>query len=273
MVLGKTVDELDGSEAREDAIPLLIEHAGGRVYALGRRLCSSREEAEDLVQETFLQAYRKWDQFEGRSKASTWLHTIASRLCMRMHRKRAGEPDTVESLEALLPFGEEVIGVVPRGGDGLDEVIRAESREQVEKAIAELPYDFRIPLVLKELAGLSLDEVAAIMEINPKTVKTRLHRARLRIRHALEEALPKEKVPQAIFSRQICMDLLQAKQEALDVKADFEFPDQVICERCAEVFSTMDLGQNICREIAAGELPEALHEELIRSIEAERKRA
>lgn len=269
MVEAEQADRLDGSEPRDVAVPLLVEAYGGRLLSLSRRLCGSADEAEDLVQETFLQAFRKWDQFEGRSKPSTWLFTIASRLCQRMHRKRVGEPDRTLSLEQLLPFGEERIGVVPRGGDVLDDQIRREGRERVEQAIAELPADFRIPLVLKELVGISVNDVGAILELNPATVKTRLHRARLRVRRALEDALPRKDVPQPVFSRQICMDLLQAKQESLDLGTQFEFPDQLVCERCAELFATMDLSRDLCRDLAKGELPPELREALLTSIAAE----
>ena len=269
MVSAKTADQLDGSEPRDIAVPLLVEAYGGRLLSLSRRLCGNADEAEDLVQETFLQAFRKWDQFEGRAKASTWLFTIASRLCQRMHRKRVGEPDRTESLEQLLPFGEERIGVVPRGNDVLEAQFRREGRERVEQAIAELPADFRMPLVLKELVGISVNDVGAILELNPATVKTRLHRARLRVRKALEETLPREAVPQPVYSRQICLDLLQAKQESLDLGTQFEFPDQLVCDRCAEVFATMDLSLDLCRELAKGELPGELRETLLASFAAE----
>ncbi len=255
MVDAKRAEDLDGSEPRDVALPLLVEAYGGRLLSTARRLCGNAHEAEDLVQETFLQAYRNWHQFEGRAKASTWLFTIASRLCQRMHRRKSGEPRRTESLETLLPFGEAQI--------------RREGRERVERAIAELPDDFRMPLVLKELVGLPVEEVATILEIKPATIKTRLHRARLRIRKALEESLPREQVPQAIFSRQICLDLLNAKQEALDSGTEFEFPDQVICERCAEVFATLDLSRDICREIARGEMPEGLRDSVLSTLAAE----
>jgi RNA polymerase sigma-70 factor (ECF subfamily) len=269
MVDAKRAEDLDGSEPRDVALPLLVEAYGGRLLSTARRLCGNAHEAEDLVQETFLQAYRNWHQFEGRAKASTWLFTIASRLCQRMHRRKSGEPRRTESLETLLPFGEDVIGVVPREDDALEAQIRREGRERVERAIAELPDDFRMPLVLKELVGLPVEEVATILEIKPATIKTRLHRARLRIRKALEESLPREQVPQAIFSRQICLDLLNAKQEALDSGTEFEFPDQVICERCAEVFATLDLSRDICREIARGEMPEGLRDSVLSTLAAE----
>ena len=258
MTIAKHADQLDGSEPREVAIPILVEALGGRIYALGMRFCGDRGQAEDLVQETFMKAFHNWGQFQGRSKASTWLHTIASRVCQRMHRKRAGEPDHMESIEEMLPLSEAQMAVLPSEEGPLAQQIRRESRECVEAAIAGLPQGFRQPFVLKEIAGFSLEEIATILGIKPETAKTRVHRARLRIRKAMEDVLPKREVPPPIFSRQVCLDLLQTKQDALDAGATFEFPDQVICERCAELFATLDLGHEICQEIATGELPEEL---------------
>jgi len=241
-----------------------VEAQGDRLYALGRRFCGNREEAEDLVQETFLQAYRKWEQFQGRSSAATWLYAIAMRLCRRSRRRRAGEPDHLESLEELLPFGEPRMAVVPDEADGpLAQRIREEGRREIEQAIASLEITFRMPLVLKEIAGFPIARIAGILGIKEATVKTRVHRARLRIRKALEQALPTKDVPPPIYSRQVCLDLLRAKQETLDRDVPFAFPDEIVCERCAEVFATMDLAQGVCRDLARGELPDELREELL----------
>lgn len=140
----KRADNLNGSETAEQALALLVETQGDRLYSLGIRFCGNREEAEDLVQETFLQAYKNWSQFQGRSSAATWLYTIASRVCQRFHRKKSGEPDRLESLEELLPFGESRMAVVPDGDDGpLALKIREEGRLQIEAAIAALPIEFR----------------------------------------------------------------------------------------------------------------------------------
>ena len=99
-------------------------------------------------------------------------------------------------------------------------------RRRVEAAIAGLPDDFRMPLVLKEILGFSVADVAAILDLKPATVKTRLHRARLRVRKAMEDALPTEAVPPAAYSKQVCLDLLQAKQEALDHDRPLRVPRQ-----------------------------------------------
>lgn len=245
--------ELPGAGTpREQAIPVLLEHYGDRLYALACRFCGDVEEARDLVQDTFLEAWRHWDQFEGRSRVSTWLYSIASRRCQRMHRKASGEPQRIESLEELLPFGSSPMAVVPRTGSSPeDEAIRREGRALIEAAIVGLPLEFRMPLVLHELVGLKLSEIAAILELPAATVKTRLHRARLRLRKALEAGLPLRDVPAAAYDRQVCLDLLQAKQEALDNGTDFTFPPGMVCERCGELFTSMDLAQDLCSEIAA----------------------
>lgn len=268
--MGKSLESLDGSEPPGEALPLLVEAQGGRLYALGLRFCGGPHEAEDMVQETFLQAYRNWSQFQGHSSAATWLYTIASRVCQRFHRKKSGEPDRLESLEELLPLGEPLMAVIPGDDDGpLADSIREEARREIEAAITNLSLDFRMPLVLKEIVGFSIAEVACIMGIKEATVKTRLHRARLRLRKAMEQALPTREVPPPVYSMQVCLDLLQAKQDSLDRGVDFDFPDQVVCERCAELFATLDLAQGICRDIARGELPQGLRRQVLQQLGAD----
>lgn len=252
---------------REIAVPRLVEEHGGMLYTLGRQFCATPEEAEDLVQEVYLQAWRKWEQFEGRSSATTWLYTIASRVCQRFHRKRSGEPDALDSIDAL-DFADGPVPVIPEENDPLTEQIRREGRERVEAAIAALPDDFRMPLVLKELVGFSLEEIAEILELKAATVKTRLHRARLRLREALDAGLPHRDAPPIGLSEQVCVDLLRSKQEHLDRGLSFEFPGGIVCERCTTFFATLDLAQEACVDIARGELPEevraALLERLLR---------
>lgn len=250
---------------REQAIPELLDRHGGRLHALARRLCRGPEEAEDLVQEVFLTAWRKWDQFEGRSEPISWLYTIAARICRRMHRRRAGEPSSVTSLEDLLPFDRPTMPALdPEDVGGLEEQVRREARERVEAAIAELDPDFRLPLVLKEIAELPVAQVARILDLEVNTVKTRLHRARLKVRKAMEAALPQREGPPPAYERQVCLDLLQAKQEAMDRGEDL--PDRIVCERCRAVFASLDLARELCREIGAGRLPEDLRRRILSEV-------
>lgn len=247
------------------AITALFEQHAPRLYALGRRLCGGADEAEDLVQETFLQAYRRWETFDGRADPGTWLWTIAARMCQRLHRKRAGEPAKLASYDELLPFRD----VKLASTDAADEAQRAEARAGVERAIAQLPVEFRLPLVLKEIVGFPVDDVARMLDIKPATVKTRLHRARLKLRQAVDAALPKQpgEAPPPSYSKQVCLDLLAAKQEALDRGVPFD--QSIICDRCRTIFAELDLAQSVCHDLASGELPGEVRERVLRRISDE----
>ena len=233
-----------------------MEREGRKMYGLALKLCRNPTEAEDLVQDTFLQAYRKWDQFEGRSEPTSWLYTIASRLCLRRQRPRSGEPRRMESLTELLPVGEESVPALRSPADSpLDLHLRREAKDRVEKALGELPVHLRLPLVLKDIAELSIAQVAEVLGIKEATVKTRVHRARLAVRRGLAEVLPKTKLPAPDHPQRVCLDLLGAKQEALDRGAEFPVPPEELCSRCKSLLSTLDLSHEICSELDVDRLP------------------
>lgn len=244
-------------DAAAEAIETLAREHGDRLYAISRQLCRNESEAEDLVQETLLNAYRGWKSFEGRSKPTTWLYTIAKRACIRRHRKRAGEPESIESLEELLPAGEATVPDPTALANPLDEAIRRQTQQKIEAAIAHLPLDFRLPLVLKDIAELTTTEISAILDLPQNTVKTRIHRARLKLRQAVASDLPQID-KRADHSLEVCLDLLTAKQEALDRGAEFDFSDRELCSRCQSMFATLDLGHDICMQLSDRRLPERL---------------
>ncbi len=252
-------------EPADAAIHRLLEEHGRKIYNLGLRLCGSQPEAEDLVQETFLQAFRKWEKFEERSEPSTWLYTIAARTCRRRHRKRSGEPSRLESLTELLPSGESDMPDLRGLREGpFDERLRREAQEAVDRALPGLPLAFRLPLVLKEIAELSMAEVASVLGLKEATVKTRVHRARLALRRELARGLPKRPARPPDHSRQVCLDLLYAKQEALDRGVELPIAAGDLCDRCRGLFATLDLAQDVCRAIGRGDLPPSLRD-LLRS--------
>ena len=243
----------------EVAIPRLLREMGSHVYRMGLSLCGTPRDAEDLVQETFLLAFRHWHQFEGRAKPSTWLYSIAVRACRRRKRLRSGEPGEIASLSELLADGAPRISDIPSPEDGpMDAQLRSEARESIERAISELPRPFRVPLVLKDLAELKVSEVAAILGLKPATVKTRVHRARLQLRQRLSEQLPGREASPPSHARQICLDLLSSKQEALDRGAAFPVARDELCSRCAPLLATLDLGRDLCLDIGHEELPPEL---------------
>ncbi|MEM9292575.1 MAG: RNA polymerase sigma factor [Acidobacteriota bacterium] len=262
-----------------EAIPRLLDEHGPRIHRLALRLCGHRDDAEELVQDIFLQAFRGWEGFQGKAAPTTWLYTIAARACQRKQRRRAGEPAQLESLAELLPSQQDRLVDPSAQEDPLDQHLRQEARDAVEEAIAQLPADYRMPLVLKEIAELPLSAVASILDLNENTVKTRLRRARLKLREALQARLADE-LPYAEAladspegnqgspstvgpgTATLCFDLLQGKMEALDQDLPFEVPPEELCQRCRAVFSTLDLARDVCRELGEGKLPAALRRRL-----------
>lgn len=250
--------DLAGTPA-DQAIPRLLEAHGDQIYGLGLRLCDDPEKARDLVQETFIRALRSWDGYDGRAKPSTWLYTIATRACRRLERRRAGQPRHMKPLEKLLPSGETTVVDVPDDGQTpLEWAERQDVIEAVRRAVDSLPLDFRLPLVLKEMEGLSVDEVATVLGVKASTVKTRLHRGRLKLRQELSRPLPQRPTTRTGPPDEGCLDLLWAKQEAMDRGVEFPIPPDHLCERCRSVFATLDLGRDVCQRMGGAPLPDVV---------------
>ena len=247
-----------GQDASE-ALPLLLAEHGDKIHRLGLKLCGTPEDADDLVQEVFLLAFRKWLQFHGESSPATWLYTIAARACQRQKRLRAGQPRTLASLSQLLPSSSGPVLDLPAAGAGpLDAQLRREARDSVEKALATLPLHYRMALILKDIAELETQDVARILGIKPATVKTRVH-----LRQALLDDLPTRDAPPPLYHRRVCLDLLHAKQEALDRGVPFPLAQEEVCDRCRSLFNTLDLARDACLEVAAGRMPAPLRQALL----------
>lgn len=240
----------------DEAIPLLFDAYADRVYRLGMRLCDRSDFAEDLVQETFLRAYRSWGAFKGRSQPMTWLYAIASRACQRLERRRAGEPRKLDPLDRLLEFGHGAKAGEPSTDvSPLDQAIRSQEAAHLRHAIATLPARFRLPLVLKEFEGLSIREIADVLGLREATVKTRLHRARLALRDSVQVASPTWEDDTAHTRRQ-CADLVTAKLEAMARGATFPISNDRICARCRPTLEALDRTRTLCSLISSDPLPD-----------------
>src|SRR5882724_2778134 len=153
-----------------------------RVFGVALRMLGNRAEAEDVAQEAFVRAHRALGEFRGDAKLSTWLYAITSRLCL--NRLASGERRlTRQGEDALLRLSD----VGPRPDAALE---RRELETALGQAIAELPEDRRIVVVLRDLEGLSYEEIAQVLELELGTVRSRLHRARADLKEKLERFLP-----------------------------------------------------------------------------------
>lgn len=175
------------SQGTADTFDALYRDHVDLMYRYASRLCGETEAAKDLVQETFLNAYRGFKNFRGDAQISTWLYTIASRVCLRMRRKRKGAPERELSLDEFIPTsdGEFRLQIPVEGLSPEDALQNKQLREALDTAISGLPKKYKMVLVLRDMEGLSAKEVGAVMGLNERAVKSRLHRARLFVRREL----------------------------------------------------------------------------------------
>ncbi|MGE3151548.1 MAG: RNA polymerase sigma factor [Nitrospiraceae bacterium] len=183
--IGSTDGQSDGHE-RLSFDDLYREHVD-RIFRYAQRLCGEPEAAKDVVQDTFLNAYRGYKDFRGESQVSTWLYTIASRVCQRLRRKRKGQPERELSLEDFIPTtdGELRLQIPVEGLTPEEALVNKQLRRALDQAIGRLPPKYRMVLVLRDMEGISAREVGAVMGLNERAVKSRLHRARLFVRREL----------------------------------------------------------------------------------------
>ncbi len=159
-----------------------VERHSAGVYRLARRLMQDEAEAEDVVQETFLSAFRAVGTFDGRSTLSTWLYRIAHNAALM--RLRQSQPDTVpvDESDDGVAVPEQLFDWCCLPEQDFDS---GEARLELEQAIRELPDKLRAVFVLRQLEGLSTEQAAAALGLSPENVKQRLHRARLWLRERL----------------------------------------------------------------------------------------
>jgi RNA polymerase sigma-70 factor (ECF subfamily) len=154
---------------------LLMRRYNRRLYRTARAILRDDHEAEDAIQEAYVQAYVHLDQFEGRAQLSSWLTRIAVHEALRRLRRRG----RIEEVGEEMPDA----AATTRGPE--QEAARAELRRALESAVDELPEAFRTTFVLRDIEELSTAETADSLGIPEQTVKTRLHRARALLRQSL----------------------------------------------------------------------------------------
>lgn len=183
-----------------------------------------------------------------------------------MQRRRAGEPRRIEPLSKLLASGhEQHVDAAEMGESPLDYTIRREEADRLHAAISTLPVAFRLPLVLKELEGLTVREVAEILGLREATVKTRLHRARLTLGREVAAAGPPTGAG-ATHTRQECADLLTAKLEAMARGVPFPIDNERICSACSSSLDALDRARDVCSGIPTHPLPAALRTSVLETL-------
>jgi RNA polymerase sigma-70 factor, ECF subfamily len=159
------------------AFEALYQQHAGRLYNLAYRMAGSANDADDLLQDIFLLAYRKLGGFRGDSSLGTWLYRLAMNHCLDVlrsrHTRMGQQTDSLDEDGAAEPSAAPVLGAV--------------SRIDLERAIARLPHACRAAFLLHDVEGFGHQEVGAILGISEGTSKSQVHKARLRIRAYLTQ--------------------------------------------------------------------------------------
>jgi RNA polymerase sigma-70 factor (ECF subfamily) len=168
-----------------------LESLTGTAFAFAKKVCGNADDAEDIAQETMLQLVPSVHKFSDARRLGVWLYKVAKTRCLMSRRMGKFAPARILRLDDLMPSPADAARLAKNRWPVSPEevVLRAELREQLERAILKLPERYRLVLVLRDIEQLDVRETAAALGISPAAVKMRLHRGRVFLRNALDEYL------------------------------------------------------------------------------------
>jgi RNA polymerase sigma-70 factor (ECF subfamily) len=174
----------------KSAFTLLVKRYEDTVFRFSLKLCRDREKAEETLQDTFINVYRKLGSFDGKSKFSTWLYTVVANNCLMKRRKRKLQ-ELEESLELLdhpasSPDGRFTHQVARWEDSPADILLGKELRHLLDASILKLPEIYRAVFILRDVEGKSNEETARVLGISQEAAKSRLRRARAFLREQLD---------------------------------------------------------------------------------------
>jgi len=181
------------SEGNHQAFSTIVRKYENLVYSFAFKVCRNREKAEETLQDTFVNVYRKLNQFDYRSKFTTWLYSIVTNNCLMKKRR-------TKIAATSIPFEEWATGqeefsepvnkhqrMIGSRETPLENIMNKELKNILDTAIQKLPIDYRVVFVLRDIEGCSASETAKILKLSVPAVKSRLRRARIFLREQLKE--------------------------------------------------------------------------------------
>jgi len=170
----------------------LMKRTQDKIYNLGIKFFGNKEDAADLLQETYIKAYESLPNFEGKSSFSTWLYRIATNFALMKLRKEKMKKVSIEELKELSDGSKDSIDFYDWSENPYLHYKNEELKEILNEAINSLPPKYKTIFILHDIEGLSIQEVAKILSLSVPTVKTRIHRSRLYLREKLSEYFKKK---------------------------------------------------------------------------------
>jgi RNA polymerase sigma-70 factor, ECF subfamily len=232
------------------AVEELLERHEPQIYRFALRMCGAQEDARDVLQETLIAAFKGLRDFRGDAKLSTWLFQIARSFCTKATRKRVGEPVTHESLDA--PGVERMATDAQKNPDALAHA--KEIGEVLRAALSALPVHYREVVLLKDVHGLPVEEVATVLGESEAATKSRLHRARLELRALLEgvlgDAAPEAPCPE------LALELAGYAAGEIDRTACERMEAHMArCPHCTKACDHLKATVKLCSSVGSDEVP------------------
>ena len=265
--------------ALEQALGLLQN----TVFSFSMRVCGQREDAEDTMQEVLLKSVPYLPKFDSPKALVVWLYKVAKNRCLMSRRKSKFAPAQELSLEELMPDRKELEQLSADGRINPEAyAIHSENASHLREAIQRLPAQYRIVLVLRDMEGLTDDEVAEITGLRPGTVRVRLHRARLFVRKEMMSAwkprtlkpsppvISSEKPPRPARCKELFAELSNYLDDQLDDSLCGELEKHIGgCGPCQVFLASLEATIEQCRK-APAECPTSkeatrLRKELVRN--------
>ena len=263
-------------EALEQALALLQN----TVFSFSMRVCGQREDAEDTMQEVLVKSVPYLPKFDSPKALLVWIYKVAKNRCLMSRRRSKFAPNQELSLEELMPDRKELEGLGTDGSVNPEMfAIRSQEAGRLRAAIQKLPPQYRIVLVLRDMEGLTDEEVAEITGLRPGTVRVRLHRARLFVRKELMRGWKPRlrKVVEGVAASaqprpKPCKEMFAELSDYLDELLDDSLCDELEqhlggCEPCkvflASLEATIDQCRNSLAEHPTGKSALKLRRELL----------
>lgn len=267
-----------GDTGLEQALALLQN----TVFSFSMRVCGQREDAEDTMQEVLLKSVPYLPKFDSPKALVVWLYKVAKNRCLMSRRKSKFAPAHELSLEDLMPDRKELLELAADGRINPESyAIHSQQASRLREVIQKLPSQYRIVLVLRDMEGLTDDEVAEITGLRPGTVRVRLHRARLFVRKELisawksNTAKTKSHLERAETVRPArCKEMFAELSNYIDDKLDDSLCEELEkhiggCEPCKVFIATLEASIEQCRkapaECPSGKAARKLRKQLVQN--------
>jgi RNA polymerase sigma-70 factor (ECF subfamily) len=246
----------DGSALDE----LLARHEP-QIYRFALRMCGNEEDARDILQETLLAAFRNVSGFRRDARLSTWLYQIARSFCIKQRRPRPSVRDASSLRDDL--------GIASAEPQPDDRVHAREVGEALAAAIRALPQASREVIVLRDVEGLSAEEAAAVVGIEVRALKSRLHRARLELRANLAAVFGGSDIAGPPPCRELADELGAYASADIDQATCRRIEEHLArCSRCAGACEALKRTVSLCRSIPGGEVPATVRAAVRRALRA-----